>query len=458
MYLNSRGDSVTDHLEPYRRMARSIRFFPPSALAVKGISEPVTTALVADSWVKTTSNADVKSIEPPIDLSEHAAALVHEAVWKPTVLPATYFIPENIGDRISRLVASSSVDLAKLKPNLPQPAPNGTTPHYSETSKSNSDRLVYDPVRQAYALASTIVAQAIVEEPIAVVENVVEEPVAVAVAQTTEAPENVVEEPVAVVENVVEEPVAVEAETTEAPETVVEEPVTVAQTTEAPIAEVESEQPPTFLEKVSSVIDAVSSAFMNPELVRKENEAVEEPASSTPEAIVTPVQDNEELLTTDTSETEAEVEPIPAPSLLERVSAVVEVMTTTLKNPEAIASTPTTSDIKTIAVTCPACGSTELRKNGRRQGKQRYACKDCSRQFAMADALQAEEQPPAPTPTVAEEQPQAPEIATVEDTATTKNPQTDAETADKSDAANSTKSGGKKKKAKGFGASKKNSK
>ncbi|MEO8893998.1 MAG: hypothetical protein ABI417_21130, partial [Coleofasciculaceae cyanobacterium] len=104
---------MTDHLEPYRRMARSIRFFPPSALALKPILPPVAAELVVDSWtMKTTSNADVKSIEPPIDLSEHAAALVHEAVWKQTVLPATYVIPENIGDRISRLVAASSVDLA----------------------------------------------------------------------------------------------------------------------------------------------------------------------------------------------------------------------------------------------------------------------------------------------------------------------------------------------------------
>ncbi|MGC1395581.1 MAG: hypothetical protein WA828_14960, partial [Coleofasciculaceae cyanobacterium] len=266
---------MTDHLEPYRRMARSIRFFPPSALTFKPILPPVTAESVVDSWAKTTSNADVKSIEPPLDLSKHAAALVHEAVCKPTVLPATYAIPENIGDRISRLVAASSVDLAKFKPNLPQSTPNGTTAGNGASFASNSDRLVYDPRRQVYALESTI----IVEEPVAeTTETVAEEPI----AETTET---VVEEPIAeTTETVVEEPIA---ETTE---TVVEEPIAEVETViEEPIAEVETvvEEPPNLLEKVSSVIEAVSDAFMHPELVSQENEVEVETASSNPEAIAT---------------------------------------------------------------------------------------------------------------------------------------------------------------------------
>ena len=477
MYLNSRGDSVTDHLEPYRRMARSIRFFPPSALALKPIPQPVATVPVVDSWViATSSNADVKSIEPAIDLSAHAAALVHEAVCKPTVLPATYVIPENIGDRISRLVASSSVMLPKVQPSTSQSAVNGTTANHNESF----DRLVYDPQRQIYALESTITEvvetpETIVEESMAVVvetpETIVEEPIAVVVetpetiveesmAVVVETPEAIVEEPIAVVveipETIVEESMAVVVET---PETIVEEPIAVVSATElensvAEVAE-EDEQPPTFLEKVSSVIDAVSTAFMNPELVNKENEVVVETASST-EAIATSVEDTESLLTTAASE--AEAEPLPAPTLMDRVSAVVEVVTTTLKNPEAIASTSTTpknaSQSKLITVACPACSSTELRKNGRRQGKQRYACKDCGRQFAMADTLKTEEPQEEKTPTVAEEKPAISE-STVE-AATSNNPQTAAETADSSDAATSGKASSKKKKAKGFGASKKN--
>lgn len=30
---------------------------------------------------------------------------------------------------------------------------------------------------------------------------------------------------------------------------------------------------------------------------------------------------------------------------------------------------------------CPDCQSTQINKNGRRLGKQRYLCKDCGRQF-----------------------------------------------------------------------------
>lgn len=30
---------------------------------------------------------------------------------------------------------------------------------------------------------------------------------------------------------------------------------------------------------------------------------------------------------------------------------------------------------------CPTCNSIQLRKNGRRQGRQCYQCKDCGRQF-----------------------------------------------------------------------------
>lgn len=30
---------------------------------------------------------------------------------------------------------------------------------------------------------------------------------------------------------------------------------------------------------------------------------------------------------------------------------------------------------------CPNCGSTQIRKNGHRNGKQNFLCKDCGRQF-----------------------------------------------------------------------------
>ena len=433
---------MTDHLEPYRRMARSIRFFPPSPLTQpipQPITAPVTPSSVVEDWgKKTSSNAPVKPIEPPIDPSEYAAALVHEAVWKPTVLPATYTIPENIGDRISRLSASKPVNLV-IQPTIPQPALNGTAVHSSETSQINTDRLVYDAQRQVYALASTIVSEPVEAPEIAPEEAVtlVSEPVEAEVATPEEAV-TLVSEPVEAPEIASEEAV-----------TLVEAPETTPEILAAPDTPVEAEeaQPPTFLEKVSSVIDAVSTAFMNPEADRKDNEAVAEAVQLNPEGIETPATDSNEPETTDVSATLTE--PVQAPSLLDRVSAAVEAVAATFKDPdsdkknpevvEATAAPEKALDSKTTAVTCPACGSTELRKNGRRQGKQRYACKECGRQFATADAE-------------AEDKPKSQESSTVE-ASLVKESQPTLEVPEI--ASNSAKSGSKKAKAKGFGASKK---
>ena len=463
---------MTDHLEPYRRMARSIRFFPPSPLTQpipQPITAPVTPSSVVEDWgKKTSSNAPVKPIEPPIDPSEYAAALVHEAVWKPTVLPATYTIPENIGDRISRLSASKPVNLV-IQPTIPQPALNGTAVHSSETYQINTDRLVYDAQRQVYALASTIVTEPVeapkiapeeapVEAEVATPEEavtLVNEPVEAEVATPEEAV-TLVSEPVEAPEIASEEAVTLVSEPVEAPEIAPEEAVTLVEAPEttpeilaAPDTPVEAEeaQPPTFLEKVSSVIDAVSTAFMNPEADRKDNEAVAEAVQLNPAGIETPATDSNEPETTDVSETLTE--PVQAPSLLDRVSAAVEAVAATFKDPdsdkknpevvEATAAPEKALDSKTTAVTCPACGSTELRKNGRRQGKQRYACKECGRQFATAD-------------TEAEDKPKSQESSTVE-ASLVKESQPTLEVPEI--ASNSAKSGSKKAKAKGFGASKK---
>lgn len=129
---------MTDHLEPYRRMARSIRFFPPLSLtqpSQESVQEPVPPVGRVDSSWKIKSETDAKPTqEPPIDPSEHAAALVHEAVRKPTVLPPTYAIQENIGDRISRLASRKPVAkpvATVINPfKIPPPIPG-----YNETSE-----------------------------------------------------------------------------------------------------------------------------------------------------------------------------------------------------------------------------------------------------------------------------------------------------------------------------------
>jgi ssDNA-binding Zn-finger/Zn-ribbon topoisomerase 1 len=65
-------------------------------------------------------------------LSKRAARLIREAVSKPTVLPTTYAILENPGDRISRLSA-------------PKPTPTNSRAHF-QTSRSDSDPPQTTPV------------------------------------------------------------------------------------------------------------------------------------------------------------------------------------------------------------------------------------------------------------------------------------------------------------------------
>ena len=632
---------MTDHLEPYRRMARSIRFFPPFSLTPpvdQSVDQPVTPASEGDSWTKKTlADAQMKTtVESPIDPSEHAAALVHEAVWKSTVLPATYRIPENIGDRISRLTAAKPVEPMIIQPKIPQPAPNGmaaslepaiaspldperaaalvheavwkstvlpesytipenigdrisrltdpkpvepviepaipqpdspgtdaqtiepepeaieadtkkplddtsleaaapatvaaVVPTVEETPSDDPVAVIVEPVvieeipnDQAAATgiaeaelvetaetsddeaAATIVAEpvevqetpsdeaaTIVAEPVEVQETpsdeaatVVAEPVEVQETSDDEAAATVVTEPVEVQETpsdeaatVVTEPVEVQETASDEAATIVAEPIESQETpsntsdnntpadvvtesdavieaasdsvsdTDAPVTEADDAQAPTFLEKVSSVIEAASTAFQNPDSVRNDSEAVVEPAPLEPPATETAVADTDESLTTDASVNEAEQ--AQAPSLLDRVSAVVEAVATALKdsdtekkNPEAtVESAPVAeekaSDTQTLEVTCPSCGSTDLRKNGRRQAKQRYACKECGRQFAMLDSAEAEDKPKH-------------EARSSVETSQVKNPQ------DVSDSGSKPAKGGSKKKtkAKGFGASKK---
>ena len=135
---------MIDHLEPYRRMARSIRFFPPAALtnrSQESIAGSLTPAPVVTSSPKYTTTQTDEGLEigPPIDLSEHAVAVVQEAVCKPTVLPASYGILENIGDRISRLTTPKPVESLLIQPKIPQPTDNGTSAQVSSAQEQGID-------------------------------------------------------------------------------------------------------------------------------------------------------------------------------------------------------------------------------------------------------------------------------------------------------------------------------
>ncbi len=214
-------------------------------------------------------------------------------------------------------------------------------------------------------------------------------------------------------------------------------------------AEAEEPQAPTLFERVSSVIESVSTAFMHPDGDRKDAENVDG-SQLTSFVNDTPVTDAVDPLTTEVAP--EDTEQTPAPSLLERVSAVVETVTTSFKqsaperkNTKAMEEpTPAVeekaSESQTPEVTCPTCGATDIRKNGHRQGKQRYACKDCGRQFAMPESAETEDKPKNQTSSSAE-------VAKNQDS------QADDSVSDRT--SKSSKGKNKKKtKAKGFGGSK----
>ena|GEM_PF-1693449 len=621
---------MTDHLEPYRRMARSIRFFPPLSLkqpSQEAVAQVVTPALGVDSSPRKTQpeNHVQPDLGPPVDPSEHAAALVHEAVSKRTVLPTTYTILENIGDRISRLTSPKPVESLIIQPKIPQPDPNWTPAHTIEPQVIEAEPQAIEAEPQVIEAEPQVIEaepQAIEAEPqvIEAEPQVIEaEPQVIeAESQAIEAESQVIEaepkkliddaqpeastservvteappvedtsndepvaavvEPVAVEETpdeqvsaavVVEpveaeetsdEPVAVVAEPVEAEETVeveeatneqevvaaVAESVEVEETrndtadnntlrnvnettpvteitsehtpaTDTPVADAEDDQTPTLLERVSSLVEAVSTAFKNPEVEQKDSETVEEPSPSDSIATEVPAADAVESLTTDAQADEAE--DAQAPSLLDRVSSALEAVSTAFNNPEAEqkdsetveepspsdsiatevpvtdAVEPLTTDAqgdetesaqapslldrvssaveavvtsfkdsdagktkseaavepapaaeekdlnnKTVEITCPKCESTDLRKNGRRQGKQRYVCKDCGRQFVIPDSAEGEELPKVKSSSPIE-------------TSKVKGSQLDTSVSDSS--SKSSKGQSKKKtKAKGFGGSK----
>ncbi len=499
---------MTDHLEPYRRMARSIKFFPPLSLSQSSQEPvPVTPLPLGVSPSKPLLDSNVTSAEPPIDPSEHAAGLVQEAVSKPTVLPASYAIQENIGDRISRLTSAKPAKLPIVQPKIPQPDPNWTSTNVSPATESGIDPSEYVAalVREAvskptelptsYTIledigdrisrltspkaldadiaspqvskpeaeeasaptiepqveaedtstptiepqveaedtsASTIEPQVETEDTSASTtelqpteaetKKLIDDTHLEASSSTTDVAEApLVEEPhsddsaVGVVETmeveetpdetsstVAGEPVAVEG-TTEEQGAV--EPVETEETidTDAPVAEAEDAQAPGLLERVYSVVETVATIFKSPDADQKDSESLTEPSPSDSAATEAPVEDSVEPLTADAPVLEAEN--AQTPSLLERVSSVIEAVTTTLKPTEAdeknseaaVEPTPTvpqqSSGSKTVEIACPSCESTDLKKNGRRQGKPKYVCKACGKEFVIPDAAEAEEQP-----------------------------------------------------------------
>lgn len=104
---------MVDHLEPYRQMARSIRFVPPLYYRqppYRQFTEPFSPP-VRSAAPPTPHPTELEPAAPPLNLADHTAALIHAAVSQPTTVSPIYVVQENIGDRISRLVDESPLKL-----------------------------------------------------------------------------------------------------------------------------------------------------------------------------------------------------------------------------------------------------------------------------------------------------------------------------------------------------------
>jgi hypothetical protein len=420
-------------------MVRSMRFSPPlslTQLSQKSAAHLVTTEPV-DSWSKTTlPDTHVQSVsEPPIDLSEHTAALIHKAVRKPTVLPTTYVILENIGDRISRLTTPKPLAPVTIPFKIPQADANTTAIQTSEPEsvQADSSELIDDTPVVAVAQPVEVedtpspkadeTASTVITEPVEAEETSDENTVAV-VAQPVEVEDTSANEAAVVTEPVAEEEILdnnpVVTESVEVEETpsdasdnslstdVIGDASVLTETeSEADTSAVEAEdtQAPTLLDRVSSVVEAVSNAFKKPDTEHQDSDAVGELAPTDSVTTETPATDTTEGLTTAAPTPADEAKETSAPTLVERVSSAVEAVVTTLKdigvdqkNSEAVIEPKLAKDDNTLesqvnGITCPKCHSTDIRKNGRRQDKQRYFCKDCGRQFVISSLEKEEDNP-----------------------------------------------------------------
>lgn len=176
---------VIDPLEPYRKMARSIRFVPPLAQANRlqkqtGRPDPIVHAPEpqAYGWSQSLPLSQEATIDSVPDPSEHVAALVKSAVSQPTVLPVIPLIQENIGDRISRLKDSGDRGFVPVLPEvfLPKVAP------VEQVTSAEWVQSIQEPIEAVGEPAFTIQAESVSEtepitEPIAVVEPVESVPI-----------------------------------------------------------------------------------------------------------------------------------------------------------------------------------------------------------------------------------------------------------------------------------------
>lgn len=149
---------MTDHLEPYRQMARSLRFVPsqgpvePAYRRLTKLSKlEASTPPISPGWAAPDA---VTAPTPAVDPSRRAEELIRAAVAKPTVLPVTYHLLENIGDRISKLSPSKPPQPQPWEPKIPQPGSAGWVP----SSPAPEPPRMAEPAAEPAAAAEQLVA------------------------------------------------------------------------------------------------------------------------------------------------------------------------------------------------------------------------------------------------------------------------------------------------------------
>lgn len=355
---------MTDYLEPYRQLVRSIRFAPPVGQHERFnrlVHQPLPVPSVHHDNTRqvTTTSTTIPDGGPTPDPSEHSAALVHAAVSKHTVLPVTYSILENIGDRISRLTASKPKQfrLPIVTPKIPEPDPHWIPPTPSP--------VIQHLVTDLQTPVETQQISTIVEDESAVIQP---EPILDLSPVSTDVVE---------VENVAEEATEV------------------ANLNQTSTDEVESEsiiKESTLIEDSSQEIASeniadTSSETDNLNLVEEQTEALSLPSNELKQVEET-LSEEEEINT--------EQNKIEIPKFVKTESAAIANGTSLIVQPETSNVEVTkldeekakSSKNQNVAVSCPECNSSEVRKNGKQKNKQKYLCKDCGRQFVWSVSVE----------------------------------------------------------------------
>jgi predicted RNA-binding Zn-ribbon protein involved in translation (DUF1610 family) len=342
---------VTDHLEQYRRLARAIRFVPPlreSEAETKENHSNLASSVSHFPAPKTPSPAkDEENFGPPVDPSEHIAALVHKAVSGHTVLPVTYTIQENIGDRISRLSDNTETQQHKpliILPKIPAPDPNWTPPTPVIHQETAEVEVAANPIPETSTngkLPVEQVASAEIKLPEKSIPPVLEtQPSEELLITPTDKENSAIETPSELVEVC---KLATKTAPVETPETQESPNTEIVVETETVSPEPVQEPIPTEIGEPLNVEETTVTEIAT-------NLNVEEP--------VTEPLKNVADLPTKVSENISRTEIAPAKKSSPKGWIITEIV-------------------------CPKCGSNKVREKGYANGQQKYTCKNCGKRWRV---------------------------------------------------------------------------